>query len=343
MRKILIDEVKAGMVIAADIFDKDFGADFPLIGRGVTLTEKFITKMKERELDEVLVVTPPDYRGAPGETLARLEVNEDIVSEGNIDLKCDIPPGVKIAASENIFIEGNVGQGCSIISAKGNIVIKGGITGDVGKRVIVNAGRNVTITNINDHPVVYADIKALEEIATKGGMSKCSLSSKGRLLIEGTAVESNIYSHTRIRMKECGDTSNVEGCKLLVKPAECRKLLQSLLVLDKQLAILKKDKERLHNSINLVRSICENIDSLPQDKKKELARDVKQFQETDNKIVSGAKTKQQLKDKIIAALEFQRIIIDHIVHPNTQITIENCSLHLDKELQSVAFCRKKLG
>ena len=337
MRKIPINEVKVGMVIAADIFDQDFGADLPLIGRGVSLTENYINKMKERGLDDLLVVTPPDYRGAPGETLALLEINEDIVSEGNLDLQCDIPAGTKIAASENISIEGIVHQGCSIISAKGNIVINGGIAGGADNRVTVNAGNKVTINNLCSSPVTCCDIKALDEIVTKGDINKCSLSAKGRLFIEGQAVESNIYSHSKIRLKECGDSKH-EACKLLVKPAECRKLFQELLVLDKQLAGLMKDKERLHNSIKLVRSICKNIDSLPQDKKRELAIDVKQFQETDHKITSSLQTKEQLKEEVLRTLETERILIDHIVHPHTNITIENCSLYLDKQQQAVAFC-----
>ncbi|MCB2182119.1 MAG: FapA family protein [Desulfobulbaceae bacterium] len=336
MRKISITDVETGMVIAADVFDQDFGSDLPLLGRGVTLTEKYITKMKERGLDEILIVTPPDYRGAPGETLALLEVKDDIVSEGNLELQCDIPPGTKIAASENIFIEGIVNQGCSVISAQGDIVIKGGIIGCDDHRVMINAGKRVTISNNTDSPVICADIKALEEINAKGDMDKCSLSAKGRLFVDGKTVESNIYSHTRIRLKECGNSSGTP-CRLLIKPAECRELFQKLLALDKQLAQLKKDKDRLHNSINLVRSICKDIDSLPQDKKMELALDVKNFKEADNKIACGAKAKEQLKDKVVTALEAQRIFIDNVISPPTQITIENCSLCLDDPLHSVAF------
>ncbi|MBI5556156.1 MAG: DUF342 domain-containing protein [Deltaproteobacteria bacterium] len=337
MRKVSIDEIEAGMVIAADIFDPEFGGELPLIARGVTLTPTYVGKIKDRGFFELLIETPPDYRGAPGETYVLLEVGEDIVSAGNVDLQCDIPPGIKIAAEENIRVTGIVHPGCSIISAKGDIFITGAIHGSPESRVTISAGNRVEIDNGTGRPVSFADIKALDEIVAQSDMHHCSLSAKGKLTVTGKIGKSNIYSHKKIRLRECGDAAGVDPCQLLVKPAECRQLFQALLALDKQMEALQQEKKRLHNSISLVRNLCKNIESLPPDKKMQLALEVKKFQEIESNIASGLKTKEKLKENILNVLAAERIIVDRTAHPNTQITIENYSLCLDQSVGAVAF------
>jgi uncharacterized protein (DUF342 family) len=161
-------------------------------------------------------------------------------------------------------------------------------------------------------------------------MRHCSLSAKGKLTVTGKIVKSNIYSHSKIRLLECGDAAGVEPCRLLVKPAECHQLFQTLLALDKQMESFQQEKKRLHNSISLVRNLCKDIESLPPDKKMQLAMDVKRFQEMESSIASGLKTKEDLKVNILNVLASERIIINRTAHPNTQITIENYSLFLDQ-------------
>lgn len=338
MRKVFIEEAKAGMVIAADIFDSDFGGgEFPLICRGVELTTSFINKMKDRSLTELLIITPPGYRGLPGEIFTSTEITEDILFEGEVELSCDIPAGTKIVAGENIGIIGNVQPGCSITSAKGDINIKGSVVGSKESRITMNASKRVTIHNEETRPVQFADIKSIEEIVIHGDVKCCALSAKGKLLMRGKVEKTNIYSQTRISLLECGNDLTREPCQLLVKPSECRKLFQEIMILDKQLAALNKDEDKLQNTIDLVKKIGEHIDQVSQEKKARLAADINHFHKVQQKIKDGLFQKKKLHMKVIQVLDITRIIITKIVHPNTKITIENCSLMLDKSAEAVSF------
>ncbi|MDH5299608.1 MAG: hypothetical protein OEV91_11370, partial [Desulfobulbaceae bacterium] len=147
MRKLTLDEVKAGMVVAADIFDQDFGGELPIIGRGVELSATFINRLKERGIQDLLIITPAGYRGAPGETLAPTEVKGNILFDGAIELACDVPPATRIEGGETVSITGNVAAGCNIISATGDIVINGSLRGEAGKHIILSAAHRITIKN----------------------------------------------------------------------------------------------------------------------------------------------------------------------------------------------------
>lgn len=337
MRKLSIDEVKLGMVIAADIFDSDFGGDFPLIGRGVELTEGIISKMKERFISEVLVITPPGYRGAPGEIFAPVEISEDIFFEGRVELGRDVPAGTRIVAGESIFISGEVQKGCSITSAKGDILVNGRVIGEQDSRVILNAAGCVTVNNQKDKPIQYADIKSINEIVIDGNVVDSSLSTKGKLIVHGKVERSNLYSQTRIRVFECGDDLSRTPSQLLVKPAECRTLFQELLTIDKQLSSQQKEKERLQNTLDLIRKLGRSVEQLPADKKMQLASDVKQFQAVDNSLNAGLKEKERIRKEISDSLAVNRILITHLAHANTKVTIENMSLVLEKTVEKAAF------
>lgn len=342
MLKLSIDKAKVGMVIAADIFDPDFGGDFPLVGRGVELTASYIGRMKDRCIHEIFIITPSGYRGAPGETFAPAQITEDIFFEGKVELQCDIPAGTRVVAGENIFIKGVVNKGCSITSATGDIIIKGGVSGSDGERVTLSAASCVTVTIEDTRPVRYADIKALDEIIVYGDISDCTLSTKGKLVVRGKVEKSNLYSQTRIRINECGDELTRTPCQLLVKPAECRALFQELLALDQQMVMQQKEKDKLHNTIDLIRKLGKNIDQLPVEQKMQLATDVKQFHAVDAAISAGLKEKDRLKKEMSGVFAVNRILINRQAHPNTKITIENMSLLLERPLEKVAFYVKDM-
>ncbi|MCK5404465.1 MAG: DUF342 domain-containing protein [Desulfobulbaceae bacterium] len=337
MLKILLKNVEVGMVIAADVFDPAFGGELPLICHGVELTPKFISTLEKRNVEEILIVTPPGYRGALGEILAPEKITEDILFDGKVELACDIPPQSKITAGENVTIKGSLREGCSVTSATQVVDIEGGIKGTKDKHVTISAGTSVTIKSSDQGPIQFADIKSTGEINIEGNMEDCTIAAKGRVQIRGKAIRSNIYSQKRIRMAECGDDITREPCHLLVKPAECKKFMQAILLLDKQIANLQKDMERLQNSIELVKKLGTNIQQLPEDKKAKIVAEVKKFKEVSSEINSGHLNKERLKKEIITSLNVDRIFVTKKVHPQVKISIETSSLILEEPLKSVAF------
>ncbi|HIJ90885.1 MAG: FapA family protein [Desulfobulbaceae bacterium] len=333
MRKITLDNATAGMVVAADIFGQDFDGDLPLICRGVELSDPIISKLRGRGFIELIIVTPPDYRGAPGEILAPTEVTGNILFDGAVELNCDLPPETKIEAGEDIIINGTVGPGCNVRSANGDVVITGTLAGAVDKHIVICAAKRVAITSTTQ--LCGLDIRALGEVAISGDISDSTVAAKGRLRIDGSVVRSKIYSQARIMVENCGN--NTDPCHLLVKPLECGPLFQKLLGFDKQNTAFEQERQRLQNTIELVKKLGKDIERMPYENKVEIATDIKRFQEVSEEIKAGQERKEQIKKEIAEALATSRIIIRREALAKTWITIENCSLILDEPVTKTAF------
>ncbi len=335
MRKVSLDKISNGMVVAADIFDHEFGGELPIIARGVELSSTFVQRLKERGITDVTVVTPDGYLGKPGETLAPSEITEDITFNGAVELCCDVPPETKIEAGETVTINGNIDPGCNITSAKGEVVIVGKIQGSSDKHIILSAADRVTIKNTSIEPFSSVDIRCIGDVVIDGDVTDSTIAAKGRLRIEGTVTNSKIYSQTRIRVKECGDGQS--PCQLLVKPKECRALFQELLAIDKNHINLQGEQHRLQNTIDLVKKLGKNIETLPYEDKVQMAMDIKRFREVAGEIISGQSHKEVVRKKITEALGSNRIIITKQGHPKTKITIENCNRVLTAPVDKTAF------
>lgn len=335
MRKISLNEVKQGMVVAADIFDNEFGGDLPVIARGVELSSVFVQRLKERGITNLTIVTPEGYRGAPGEILAPTEVKKDIIFDGSVELCCDVPAATKIEAGETINIHGNIEPGCNITSAGGEVVIVGKLQGSDDKHIILSAADRVTIKNTSIEPLSSVDIRCIGDVVIDGDVADSTVAAKGRLRIEGVVTGSKIYSQTRIRVKECGD--GLSPCQLLVKPKECKELFQELLAIDKKHSSLQHEQQRLQNTIDLVKKLGKDIETLPYENKVQMALDIKRFREVAGEITEGQSRKEIVKKKITEALGSNRIIITKQGHPKTKITIENYSRALDAPVSKTAF------
>ena len=335
MRKISLDKVKSGMIIAADIFDNEFGGDLPVIGRGVELTTLFIEKLKDRGINEVTIVTPEGYQGAPGETLNPSVITEDITFIGAVELYCDIPKGTKIEAGETITINGNIASGCDISSANGEIIIVGKFNGTPDKHITISAAKKVTIKNTSIEPINSVDIRSISDVLIDGDITGSKVAAKGRLRIEGVVTNSRVYSQNRIRVTECGDGKS--PCQLLVRPQECHGLFQELLHLDSENSDLRQEQERLQNTIDLIQQLGKDIESIPYDSKVQMAMDIKRYRAIAEEIVSGQRQKVILKKKIAEILGSDRIFITNKGNPKTRITIENYSLVLDAPVKATTF------
>ena len=335
MKKISLNDLESGMVVAADIFDHQFGGELPIIARGVTLSDTFISKLKDRGIAEVTIATPEGYQGTPGETLAPESVTEDITFSGSIELFCDIPKGIKIEAGETITINGNIEPGCNITSAAGEIIVVGRLHGTEDKHIILSAANRITLKNTSLNPFSAVDIRSVGDVLIDGDISNSTVAAKGRLRIEGKVTRSRIYSQSRVRVKECGDGQY--PCQLLVKPKECRDFFQELLTLDIADQDLRQEQQRLQNTIDLVKELGKDIVKITYDNKMQMAKDIKRFGEVAGEISSGQSRKTVIKKKIAEILAGSRIFITGQGLPKTKITIENYSLELDAPIAPSSF------
>lgn len=331
-----MDKVKDGMVVAADVFDHEFGGELPVIARGVVLSNKFIEKLKKHGIAEITIAAPHGYSGSPGEVLAPTEVvTKDITFNGSIELYSDVPPDTKIEAGENITINGNIEPGCSITSAGGEIIIVGKLTGSDDNKIALRAATRITIKNTSIDPLTDLDIRTLGDVVIDGDITDSTIAAKGRVRIEGAVTGSRIYSQTRIKAKECGD--NKSTCMLLVKPWECRDLFQEVLALDKQNADLRHEQQQLQNTIDLVHKLSRDIATISDEESAQLARETKRLKELSRQIESGQARKDSIMKQINEILRSDRIIISHLGNAKTTITIENFCRILDAPICGAAF------
>ncbi|MEW6221456.1 MAG: FapA family protein, partial [Thermodesulfobacteriota bacterium] len=229
MKKVPIDDVKEGEVLAADIFDSSIGGDLPLLSRSVVLTADYIKSLRRYGITELFIVTPPGYRGKPGEVLAPSPVTGHILFDGGVEIDGPVPPDIRIEAGEGIRITGDVGQGCVLTSASGGITIQGSVKGTAGNRVRITAARDVLVDQGGKGVVAFADVKTVGSITANAGVQDCSLSARGKISISGATRRSQVYTQTTMKLGDCGDTDEGPPCVLIVKPHQCRALYQELL------------------------------------------------------------------------------------------------------------------
>lgn len=337
MKKVSIDEVVEGEIVAADVFEGAVGGEFPLLGRGVVLTPDYIKSLKKHGVNELLVVTPPGYRGRPGEILAPTTITEDIFFDGGVELNCKVPRSSKIEAAESIRIEGEVEAGCVITSATGSIVIRGAIKGTSDQKIRISAAKNVVIETSEDKPIAYVDIKTVGGITITGGVQESTISARGEIQVSGQVLKSQVYTQTRMKLGECGDELMQQPCVLVVKPYVCRDLLQELLKNDTAVAALRKEKEKLVNLVDLIKKMGKNIEQLPPDKKIALASGIKRFQEVEAEIRGLESAKVELKKDMERHLGVDRILVRGKLFPGAKIMIENYGTMVKERMRMASF------
>lgn len=335
MRKISLDKVEAGMVVAVDIFGNEFSGELPILARGVQLSNVFINKLKERGITELTIVTPEGYQGSPGEILAPQTITKDVTFRGSVEIECDIPGETKIEAGETITINGDIDPGCNITSSEGEIIIVGKLQGAGDKHIILSAAKKITIKNTANTPISSVDIRSVGDVIIDGDITDSTIAAKGRLRIEGRVTRSKIYSQNRIRVKDCGDGQY--PCQLFVKPKDSHAYFQELLTLDITFNKLQQEQQHLQNTIDLIKKLGKDIETLPQESKMQMALDIKRFREVSGEISSGQSHKGVLKKKIADVLGSNWIFITRQGNPKTKITIENYSLVLDTQITGRAF------
>lgn len=337
MKRVQVNQAEEGAIIAADIFDPAADGDLPLIRRGVCLTPEYIEGLKNHGINNVLVETPPGYKGKPGEVLAPLQITEDILFDGKVEANCNITPQRKIEAAESVIINGNVAEGCIITSATGNVIIRGAVEGTDKDRIKISAARKIIIEPADKTPLLFSDIKTVGEIAISCDVHDSTVAARGKIKIKGRVNKGQIYTQSSMRIAGCGDATGEGQCHLIVKPYECRKLFQALLQGDAKLETLQQEKDKLLNVIELIKRLGKNVEQLPQEKKMAYALQVKRFQTVEKELTTLAQEKIIITNEIQGQLGSKRIRVAGPVYPNTKVSIENSSMVVTDILKSVAF------
>ncbi len=343
LKKVRTDELIEGMVVASDVFEAAIGTNIPFISRGVSLTGSYINSLKNRGIVYVLIETPEGYRGSPGEVyeIDSGNIKGNILFDGRIHIKGNLPPNLKIEAGERIIIEGEIGEGCTVTSATGGILIKGSVCGSKENPVNIMSSQNISIQSRAEDSVSFSDIKTSADMNISGGVRNSSISARGEIKIEGAACNSQVYSQSAIKLGNCGDEFG-DPSVLMVKPFECRELSQELLKLDSALNAILKEKEKLQNIVDLIKKLGKDIEQLPKEKKNELAVGVKRFKEIEGEVLSIQTKKAEIKRAVGQYLETKRVAVFGNIFPRSKVTLGSSTLEITNKEASAAFFVKDL-
>lgn len=336
MKRLRVRELKEGMIIAADVFESTTGAGLPVIRQGVTLNADYINRLMHRGIPYVLVETPAGYTGSIGETLELDLIEEDTVFQGKVVINGDVPPHIKVDAGESIIVAGSIAEGCIFTSAKGGILLKGDINGLNDGQVKITSNQNITIKG----NISFADLKSSGEVIITGDVGNCSITARGEVRIEGRVTGSQIYTQSRMLIRNAGDGRN-EPNLLIAKPFESRELSQELLRIDSKMFEVMKEKERLKNVIELIRKLGKDIETLSPEKKKEMAVSVKRYKEIEQENSAAQTRKAEIKQEMEQYLGIKRVIIPGVLLNPAKITIENSNYEVMSGEAGVAFYVKE--
>lgn len=325
MLRVRSTDLQEGMIVADDIYLS--GIDIPLVRRGVSLSQSYIDKVAEHGVPFIHIILPNDYRGKPGETVILHKLKDDLVFEGKVQIEGGISEDIKITAGESVVINGDVSPGCIISSATGGAIIKGAIKGSKDKRCKVEVKQKVSMESS-----AHAEIKTEGDVIITHDSFDSTITSKGEISAGGRIVGSQLISMARIKVGECG-----EKAVLIVKPYECRQILQDLLKLDVASENLKIERNRLVNELYLIKKLGKAIEELQEDQRKKMTEAVARLKAIEAELTSLPQKKEDMTKEMEPHLQMKRILINGDIHPNTKIMIDNYTTVITEKSFKLAF------
>lgn len=330
MLKVLINNLKAGMVIAANVHEPDHEDGLPLISAGTTLIDGYIERLKSRDIKWVYTEIPSGMVGAPGEQLEVEYLKSNLRYEGKLTVLGYVAEGIAVDARERLAITGDIGKGAEITCREGSLVLRGSALGTQESPVKIMSRQNAILDNAR-----HSEIKSEGEIKVLGTIANSSLISRGKVHIEGPASSSRIYSQDVVHLA----STNPEGepVAITVKPLRSQEFLQELLRIDAKLTEIGEEKQRLSNIIELIKKLGASIATLSQEKKIALATDVKRYKEIDQEIAESDERKRQIMAENERLLALPWVLIHGTIAQGTKVTILNSTLEIKQGTSHKAF------
>lgn len=328
MRKVRLVDLKDGMVVAENVYDPGDDLKIPLVRSGVPLNAEFIDGLKKRDIVWIYVELPKDYRGSPGETIELQSLKNDIVFDGKVKILDGLAPQLKIEARERVLIQGDVSEGCVINCTGGPVVLVGSLKGSQEEPVQITSAENIVVEN-----VLCSKLKADGNVKVDGDIEQSSVNSKGEIVVAGSSKEAVFYCQSSIMIEGYA----TEGTAFTANPVQCQEALQELLKLDATVSGLLKEQDRHRNVIELIKRLGMALDTMPAEKRVELAHGVKRFKEIQEEVLALRSRKGELKDKYEKLLTEKRIMVAGELMPGVTISICNNTLTLTGREQHRAF------
>lgn len=254
----------------------------------------------------------------------------DIVYEGNVVVKGNVITGYSVKAKGDIEVNGVV-EG-AYIEAGGQIVLKRGMQGM--NKGILNAEGNI-ITKFLEN----AEVNAGGYISTES-ILHCKVSAKGDIIVggkRGFVTGGEIRSGTMISVKTAGSHM---GTTTLLEVGIDPKVIEEFRDLEKRIAVMSADKEKLAQALLLFRKKL-TMGVQISDEKKEYLKQV-----TQNNILLEAQIKEAKARYDDLKIEMDNkstgmIKVHDIVYPGTKLVISNVAHYIRQETHHSKFIRDR--
>jgi len=254
----------------------------------------------------------------------------DIVYEGNVVIRGNVITGFSVRAKGDIEVNGVV-EG-AYIEAGGQIVLKRGMQGM--NKGILKANGNVISKFIENAEVIAGGYVTTESILHSKISAKGDVTVGGR---RGFVTGGEIRSGSMISVKTAGSQM---GTSTLLEVGTDPTILEEFHELEKKIASMMADKEKLSQALILFRKKLTNGLQIT-DEKKEFLKQV-----TQNNIILEAQIRESKKryDELRVTMDVNiagMVVVQDKVFPGTKIVISNVVYFVREEIQHSKFIRDR--
>ena len=254
----------------------------------------------------------------------------DIVYEGNVVVKGNVITGFSIRAKGDIEVYGVV-EG-AYIEAGGQIILRRGMQGM--NKGILKATSNIITKFIENAEVIAGGYITTESILHSRVSAKGDITVGGR---RGFVTGGEIRSGTTISVKTAGSHM---GTNTLLEVGIDPRILEEFRELEKKIAMLQADKEKIIQSVALIRKKLQSGGTLPFDKMETL----KQMTQSNITLETQLQEARRRYDELKVDMEGNAagmIKIQDTVYSGTKIVISNVIYYVREEIQHSKFVRDR--
>lgn len=254
----------------------------------------------------------------------------DIEYEGNVVIKGNVITGFSVRAKGDIEVNGVV-EG-AYIEAGGQIVLKRGMQGM--NKGILKANGNIITKFIENAEVIAGGYITTESILHS------RVSAKGDIVVggkRGFVTGGEIRSGSLISVKTAGSQM---GTNTLLEVGIDPRILEEYRELEKKIAMLQVDKDKIAQAVALIRKKMQVGTQLTQDKIENLKQITQSNIYLDTQLQEARKRYDDLKMEVDSN-STGAIRIQDTVYPGTKIVISNVVYFVRETIQHSRFIRDR--
>ncbi len=254
----------------------------------------------------------------------------DIIYEGNVVVKGNVITGFSIRAKGDIEVYGVV-EG-AYIEAGGQIILRRGMQGM--NKGILKANSNIVTKFIENAEVIAGGYVTTESILHS------RISAKGDIIVggrRGFVTGGEIRSGSLISVKTAGSHM---GTNTLLEVGIDPRILEEFRELEKKISVLQAEKEKIIQTIALIRKKIQAGGSLPFDKMENLKLITKNNIILETQLQELRKRYEELRVDMDGNINGM-IKVQDVVYPGTKIVISNVIYFVREEVHHSKFIRDR--